>query len=340
MMKNIISSPYRKMKILFILPVFAIVLYAFAKPDYKYNYADENSGDKMASVSLLQHEVKGKVVDQDANPLPGTSVTVRGTTQGISTDAKGSFKLDNIPEDGILIFSFVGYKTKVLKPVFTSEMTVSMTKDTVKYMNLNISTPPPPPPPPPPMNSTNDSSNVAPPPPPPAELGNRSEDGKKPLVFIDGKISDMDVEKIDPGTIESVEVFKDKSAIDKYGEKGKDGVIEIKTKGKADNKDAWVVAEEMPRFPGGTDAMVAWIISNLKYPAEAVKAKITGKVYVSFMVSKAGKVKNVVVSKSASQLLNAEAIRVISSMPDWKPGSQAGKLVDVQMQVPVEFKLK
>ena len=93
-------------------------------------------------------------------------------------------------------------------------------------------------------------------------------------------------------------------------------------------------------FPGGENAMVTWITTNLKYPAEAVKAKITGKVYVSFMVSKAGKVKNVVVSKSANPLLNAEAIRVISSMPDWKPGSQAGKLVDVQMQVPVEFKLK
>jgi TonB family protein len=96
----------------------------------------------------------------------------------------------------------------------------------------------------------------------------------------------------------------------------------------------------MPKFPGGTDAMVAWIISNLKYPAEALKSKITGEVYVNFMVSKTGKVKNVVASKSASPLLNAEAIRVISSMPDWKPGSQAGKLVDVQMQVPVEFKLK
>jgi len=53
-----------------------------------------------------------------------------------------------------------------------------------------------------------------------------------------------------------------------------------------------------------------------------------------------GKVKNVVVSKSPSPLLNAEAIRVISSMPDWKPAMQAGKPVDVQFNVPVEFKLK
>ncbi|MGC1390546.1 MAG: energy transducer TonB, partial [Bacteroidales bacterium] len=127
-------------------------------------------------------------------------------------------------------------------------------------------------------------------------------------------------------------------ATDKYGEKGKDGVIEITTKKEA-TKDVFVVVEEMPAFPGGTDAMVAWITSNLKYPAEAVKAKITGKVYVNFVVSTKGKIKNVVVSKSANPLLNVEAVRVISSMPDWKPGSQKGKTVDVQIKVPVEFKL-
>jgi TonB family protein len=406
MMKNIISSPYRKMKILFILPVFAVVLYAFAKPDYKYNYADESSGDKMASVSQLQHEVKGKVVDQDGFPLPGTSVTVRGTTLGVSSDVKGSFKLDNIPEDGILIFSFVGFKTKAIKPVFTSEMTVNMIKDTLKYLNLNISTPPPPPPPPP-INGNKNGSNVAPPPPPPpAESSIQSEDGKKPLVVIDGNISDRDAEKIDPETIFTMNVLKDKSptekpATDKYGEKGKDGVIEITTKEKIGkllviidgvvnekdgmskikmediksmsvlknenavakygekgrngaieltifkegekrpeaDKNAFVVVEEMPEFKGGSDAMASWIVSNLKYPAEAVNAKIIGKVYVNFIVSSTGKVKNVVISKSVSPLLSAEAIRVISSMPDWKPGMQAGKNVPVQMQVPVEFKL-
>ena len=394
------------MKILFILPVFAVVLYAFAKPDYKYNYADESSGDKMASVSQLQHEVKGKVVDQDGFPLPGTSVTVRGTTLGVSSDVKGSFKLDNIPEDGILIFSFVGFKTKAIKPVFTSEMTVNMIKDTLKYLNLNISTPPPPPPPPP-INGNKNGSNVAPPPPPPpAESGIQSEDGKKPLVVIDGNISDRDAEKIDPETIFTMNVLKDKSptekpATDKYGEKGKDGVIEITTKEKIGkllviidgvvnekdgmskikmediksmsvlknenavakygekgrngaieltifkegekrpeaDKNAFVVVEEMPEFKGGSDAMASWIVSNLKYPAEAVNAKITGKVYVNFIVSSTGKVKNVVISKSVSPLLSAEAIRVISSMPDWKPGMQAGKNVPVQMQVPVEFKL-
>jgi len=338
MMKNIISSPYRKMKILLILPVFAIVLYAFAKTDYRYKSADESS-DKMSQVPATQtKEVKGTVVDQDGETLPGASVTVTGSFLGVSTDAKGYFKLDNFPENGILNVSFVGYKSKAIKPVFTSEMVIKMMRDTIKYLNTNISTPPPPPPPPP-MDGNNSNTNIAPPlPPPPPESGIKSEEGKRPLVVIDGIISDRDADKIDPETIESMKVMKDEFARDKYGDKGKYGVIEVTTKKKAD-KDVYVVVEELPEFIGGKEAMAAWINANLKYPAEAMKNKITGKVYVNFIVSPTGKVKNVVISKSVSPLFNAEAIRVISSMPDWKPGKQAGKSVPVQMQVPVEFKL-
>jgi TonB family protein len=390
MMKNIISSPYRKMKILLILPVFAIVLYAFAKPEYKYKFVDTGSGNYIQSASVLQHEVKGTVVQQDGEPLPGASIVVQGTFLGASADAKGYFKIDNMPDDKLLIVSFVGFKSKILKPVFTSDMTIQMTRDTVLLAN-------------------------------------------DPLVVVDGVITNIDIDKIDPATIESVNVLKDKSATnkpatDKYGEKGKNGVVEVLTKdymgkvlvvidgvlhekdgmskiqmediktmnvlavkpamekygekGKngameitlyksSDEKpdirvvseqpgdpktgkepfevvqavskpdtDKFVVVEEMPSFPGGRSAMQAWITDNLQYPAAAAKNKITGKVYVSFTVSKTGKVKNVVVSKSASPLLNAEAIRIISSMPDWKPATQAGKTVDVQYKVPVEFKLK
>ena len=343
MMKNIISSPYRKMKLLFILPVFAIVLYAFAKPDYKYKYADDNSGNNASGTSLQQKSVKGTIVQNDGTPLPGATILVKGTTLGTSADATGSFKIDNVPDNGLIVVSFMGFKSQVVKPVFTSEMAINMVKDTVKYLNLNISTPPPPPP----MNAAGDLNAPPPPPPPPPTSGiDLKGDGPQPLYVVDGSItSKAEVEKINPETIESVYVLKDKSAAekpatDKYGEKGKDGVIEIKTKGKADNKDAWVVVEEMPKFPGGTDAMVAWIISNLKYPAEALKSKITGEVYVNFTVSSMGKVKNVIVSKSVSPLLDAEAVRVVSSMPDWKPGMQAGKSVEVQFKVPVEFKSK
>jgi TonB family protein len=385
MMKDIISSPYRKMKILLILPVLAIVLYAFAKPDYRYNYVDVSSASFPAEVSLLQKSVKGTVVQQDGKPLGGAIILVKGTTMGTLADAKGNFKLDNVPDDGLLVVSLVGFKLKVLKPVFTSDMIISMMRDTIKYLNTNISTPPPPPPPPALNSDTNINANDTPTPPPPVEsmkdvtdvtppptsapmsfkvLG----DEPPPLFVVDGIIlTQADVEKIDPNTIESITVLKKKSAVALYGGKTEDGVILITSKKNAEvpvtaipedkaekatsvvkeipaipqtEKEKYVVVETLPEFPGGKDAMTAWIIANIKYPAEAEKAKITGKVYVSFLVDKTGKVKNAIIKKSASPSLDSEAIRVISSMPDWKPGSQSGKPVDVQMLVPVEFKLK
>jgi hypothetical protein len=222
MMKNIISSPYRKMKILLILPVFAIVLFAFAKPEYRY--ADESAGNSVSDASLQQKPVKGTVVQNDGKPLEGAIITVTGTTIGTITDAKGNFRLDNIPNDGSLVISFVGFKSKVLKPVFTSEMAINMVRDTVKYLNLNISTPPPPPP----MNAAGDLNAPPPPPPPPPTSGiDLKGDGPQPLYVVDGSItSKAEVEKINPETIESVYVLKDKSAAekpatDKYGEMGK-----------------------------------------------------------------------------------------------------------------------
>jgi len=104
--------------------------------------------------------------------------------------------------------------------------------------------------------------------------------------------------------------------------------------------EAFVVVEELPEFPGGgADAMKDWLAHNIKYPEEAMKAKISGIVNVTFVVDKAGKVKNVKVIKSLHPFLDEEAVRVVRSMPDWKPGTQAGKPVDVQMVVPLTFSL-
>jgi TonB family protein len=86
--------------------------------------------------------------------------------------------------------------------------------------------------------------------------------------------------------------------------------------------------------------MLAWIGGNTKYPAEAVKEKISGLVLVSFTVSSTGKVQNVKAVRGVTPALDAEAVRVINSMPDWKPGSQGGKPIDVEFTVPVQFKLE
>ncbi len=95
------------------------------------------------------------------------------------------------------------------------------------------------------------------------------------------------------------------------------------------NDDKEILVEEMAMFPGGDKAMPPWISDNLKYPGEAVNNKITGLINVNFVVSSTGKIKNVRVRKSVNTLLDAEAVRVIENMPDWTPGKQNGKPVDV-----------
>ncbi len=77
----------------------------------------------------------------------------------------------------------------------------------------------------------------------------------------------------------------------------------------------------MPSFPGGMDAMKAWIYSNIKIQKGMDYKTVTEPIYVVFTVGGDGKVKNVKVMKAVSPLFDAEAIRVVSSMPDWKPGS-------------------
>jgi TonB family protein len=100
------------------------------------------------------------------------------------------------------------------------------------------------------------------------------------------------------------------------------------------------VVEEMPSFQGRTpEAFREYIQDNLVYPEEAKESHITGKVFVQMIVNSKGKVTNVEVVRSASPVLDAEAVRVVESSPLWKPGSQRGIPVAVQFTFPIDFKL-
>ena len=105
-------------------------------------------------------------------------------------------------------------------------------------------------------------------------------------------------------------------------------------------KPAFSAIEQMPRFPGGQQALMGFIRDNLKYPIQAQEEKKTGTVVVNFLVSSTGKIENVKVDKSINPALDAEAVRVVSKMPDWFPGKQNGKPVDVYYSVPFEFTLQ
>jgi TonB family protein len=96
----------------------------------------------------------------------------------------------------------------------------------------------------------------------------------------------------------------------------------------------------LPEFQGGIPALQDYLIKNIQYPEQAKKDTITGKVYVQFIVDETGKVGGAKILKSANPLLDAEAIRVISSMPAWIPGKNNGKMVKVAYTIPIMFALK
>lgn len=104
--------------------------------------------------------------------------------------------------------------------------------------------------------------------------------------------------------------------------------------------EVYVKVEKMPSFPGGQKAMYKYLGENIKYPEEAAKAKIQGKVYIGFIVEKDGKITNAKVLRPVNKYLDAEAINVVINMPKWIPGKQKGKNIRVKYTIPVNFRLK
>lgn len=100
-----------------------------------------------------------------------------------------------------------------------------------------------------------------------------------------------------------------------------------------------VVVEKMPEFPGGPDAMNRWLSKNIKYPLLAQENNIQGRVVCQFVVNSDGKIVDVTVVRGVEATLDAEAVRVIKSMPAWTPGKQGGKNVRVKYTLPIRFKL-
>lgn len=102
----------------------------------------------------------------------------------------------------------------------------------------------------------------------------------------------------------------------------------------------YTVVEQQPEFPGGEAAMMAYIKKNLKYPASASENGIQGRVTLSFVVEKDGSISNIEILRSPAEELSQEAIRLVKSMPNWKPGVLKGKKVRVKYILPVTFRLQ
>ena len=192
------------------------------------------------------------------------------------------------------------------------------------------------------------------------------QEGPEPLLVIDGKVATMEQAKaLDKKEIDHINVVKAsednkdlrKVYADKYNadtsngiifvitkeyaksdERQKDYVVVVKSKDK-EPEQPFDVVEEMPKFPGGDAAMMEFLRNTVKYPEEAMKNGIQGRVVVQFIIEKDGSISEAKVIKKVNEQLDAEALRVVGEMPNWTPGKQKGKEVRVKFTLPVTFRL-
>ena len=262
------SNPWARAKYLYVLPLAAVTVAAFARPEIskpldeissvKVNDLSavlETYADKNVSNPAEKTKLKMKVVDEEGKPIIAATVLVANTTNGTITDENGNFTLE-VGTDQSIQVAYIGMST----------VTMSV-KDCLKKADQTIV-----------------------------------------LTESDTK-KDVKVVASAPQTVVS-------------------------------DDQTFSVVEQMPEYPGGMRAVLEFMARNLRYPTKAREAGKQGRVIVQFVVRKDGSLSDFKVLRPVDPWLDAEAIRVISTMPKWKPGMQEGKPVSVKFTLPVTFMLE
>lgn len=152
-----------------------------------------------------------------------------------------------------------------------------------------------------------------------------------------------------PEVVEVLNVVEDdvetaEIVIDTEDDKDKQVVIQAPVQpAKVEDEETevvFVVVETMPSFPGGDAALFKYLSDNIKYPVIAQESGVQGRVICQFVVNRDGSIVDIEVVRSVDKSLDAEAVRVIKSMPKWSPGKQRGKSVRVKYTLPVNFRLQ
>ena len=286
------SNPWARLKYLYVLPLAAVTVAAFARPEVS-NKLDEISSVKVNDLTSIvkaeevksmenssdeKFKVSGTVLAADTKiPVMGASVIIRGTTNGTLTDLDGKFTLTGLKKDDVIQVSFVGFQTRSVIVKDESPLTI-MLDDAVQNLDE--------------MVVVGYASNG---------VGAPSSDSDKKVVAV------VDIPKVKETPQEKV-IFQ--------------------------------VVEEMPEFPGGMAEAMKFLAKNIKYPVAAQEAKIEGRVIVQFVVGRDGSVSDAKVMRGVNPELDAEAVRVVSIMPNWIPGKQRGKAVAVKYTMPIMFRLQ
>lgn len=355
MMNKKRSSKMGRAKYLIFLPAAALLL-QFCNIDRTKQESSTETTTETGSV-----KVKGIVVDADGNAIVGANVIVDGTTNGTITDLNGNFELQ-AEKSATLSVSFINYKnesrsvssiqatpTVVLKQagktasgdqIFT--VVEEMPKfpggeeALLKFINTNIKYP--------------------------VIAQENGIQGRVIVCFVvnkDGSVSDTEVVRgVDPALdVEALRVIntfpkwtpgkqRGQAVAVKYtvpitfklgpgGDETPQPDASDQIKG-----DVFTTVEEMPKFPGGEEALLKFINKGIKYPADAQEGGVQGRVIVSFVVNKDGSVSGAEIVRGVAPSLDAEALRVINTFPKWTPGKEKGQAVNVKYTVPITFRLQ
>jgi len=179
------------------------------------------------------------------------------------------------------------------------------------------------------LNQPNEVVIPVPPPPPPAEVIQQTK--YIPPVVVDS---------VNPGETEQL-MTADDANINIQNEEVVEIIKEVKEEVKEDvaGSEPFLYVEEMPEFPGGLTGLYEYIAENTKYPERAHENNIQGKVFVRFCITSKGNIEQVTIYKGVDPELDAEALRVVKTLPDFKPGKQAGIPVPVWFIVHINFQL-
>ena len=262
------SNPWARAKYLYVLPLAAVTVAAFARPEISQPLDEissvkvndlsavlETYADKNVSNPAEKTKLKMQVVDEKGKPIIAATVLVANTTNGTITDENGNFTLE-VGTDQSIQVAYIGMST----------VTMSV-KDCLKKADQTIV-----------------------------------------LTESDTK-KDVKVVAPAPQAVTS-------------------------------DDQTFSVVEQMPEYPGGMRAGLEFMARNLRYPTKAREAGKQGRVIVQFVVRKDGSLSDFKVLRPVDPWLDAEAIRVISTMPKWKPGMQDRKPVSVKFTLPVTFMLE
>jgi len=236
----------------------------------------------------------------------------------------GAYKLRKKYNRTVVVSLLVGIiiiATAIITPYINAKALENRTRRAERQVEIkleNLDTPnevvaPPPPPPPPPADVVQQQKYV-----PPEVVDSIKPEDMTQLMTAD----QAQVEVKNTEVVEQVEVVKEEV--------------------QQDDPEAtpFVVVEEMPMFPGGDAALLKYIGENTNYPDVAKENNIQGRVIVRFCVTSKGGVSQVSILKGVDPELDAEAIRVVNTLPKFKPGKQGGKPVNVWYMVPITFTLK